>query len=180
MYSAKLNSQTQDEYGVWLWNAFHDVPEPRLVTLTTAVNDDYKPSDDYIAKRVKGIVLGLGDIDKKSIFFLEYTKLGWPHVHGLVQGSESDSWEVRHSKDGKPYLQPFGESIDLMQELWYKTTSTPAYHEYESNVNGFPRLVRELEGRESLGFVKYLKVHSLLKYCLYISKYGNFLHGKLK
>lgn len=179
MYSAKLNSNIQDEYGVWLWNEFKDVPEPRLVTLTTAVNDDYKPSDEYVAKRVKTIVLGLGDYNKKSIFFLEYTKIGWPHVHGIVQGDSTDQWEVRHSRNGQPYLEAFGESKDLLDENWYKTTADPAFYEYDSNVNGFPRLVREVEGRAPLGFVKYEKIRSLLKYCLYISKEGRFLYGRM-
>ena len=52
MYSAKL----KEEYGVWIWEKFREVSSPRLVTLTVAVNDVYKPSDSTIAKRVKDIV----------------------------------------------------------------------------------------------------------------------------
>lgn len=162
MYSAKL----KEEYGVWIWEKFRETPTPRLVTLTVAVNDVYKPSDTYIDKRVKSIVLGLGDYNKKSIFFHEYTKAGWPHVHGLVEGEEDILEDVKIE--------------NLIKELWYKTTATPAHYEYDRNINGFPTLVREEEGREPLGFIRYEPVQTLLRYCLYISKEGQFIYGRME
>lgn len=106
----KFYQRKQEEiYAKWIDENF-DGRMPLFVTLTSQADKDgdlndhgelhvekintYKPPDDVVYKKVRSIVKSLAEIDTQSVFFLEYGKKGYPHVHGIVESYGDEKWYI--------------------------------------------------------------------------------------
>lgn len=215
-----LYIRRQDEsYAKWIDEKFSFGPKPLFCTFTCRAERDevgdlnrsgeliidrreeYKPPDDIVIKKINRVVRSLSEDNLQSIFFLEKTKKGYPHVHGIIEskgnehwffpplikaapGRTAEPWKARPRVDGGSIynycMQEWKRGENLNPErspvtsgyLHMNNSDLVKMHDYIDASLVFP-----MEQRVDIGWVQIEEVYRIYLAGRYAAKEGHFIGG---
>jgi len=209
--------QQDESYAKWIDEKFSFGPKPLFCTFTCKAEPEeqgdldrsgeliverreiYKPPDDVVIKKINNVVKSLSEDNLQSIFFLEKTKKGYPHVHGIIESKGNESWHIppaikpgkgRDAKLWKSRPRLDGGSVyNYCVQEWkrgenlnpQRSPVTSGYLRLSGDIKMHnlidASLVWPMEERVDIGWVQIEEVFRIYLAGRYAAKEGNFIGG---